>query len=420
MMTHSLDMTGSPRDAVRGLDPDDLEALRAVAVVRRYPPGMVLVHEGAVEHVFYVVTEGSALVYQTLPDGHERPLYLKRPGEFFGEMALVDDSVRTASVRAQAPLTVLEITEELFDEMLQRSPTLAAAVLRNAVRSLRDSDVRTIEELRAKNELLDQAYRELQSAQAQLVEREVLRREVEVAAALQRDMLPVEFPTYCDLAFAAHNTPAHQVGGDLYDVLWVDADHLGLLLADVSDKGVHAALYMAITHTLFHTWSRHAPSPAEVARHVHEGLLDASSRDEMFVTAFYGVLNCKTREMRYVRAGQDRPLLVPGDGSPVRELPGDGRFLGMMEALALEEYCYTLAPGDALVVYSDGVPDAANERGERYGTGRLRALLEGLRGRPAARLTEAIVADVLAHQGASPQFDDMTLLVVTALEPECR
>lgn len=419
MMRHSLDMTGTSQGGACVLGPDDLEALQAVAVVRRYPPGTVLVHEGAMEHVFYVVMEGSALVYQTLPGGSERPLYLKRPGEFFGEMALIDNSVRTASVRAQAPLTVLEITEELFDEVLQSSPALAGAVLRNAVRSLRDSDLRTIGELRAKNELLDQAYRELQAAQAQLVEREVLRRELEVAAALQRDMLPVEFPAYCDLAFAAHNTPAHQVGGDLYDVLWVDADHLGLLLADVSDKGVHAALYMAIAHTLFHTWSKHAPSPAEVARHVHEGLLDASSRDEMFVTAFYGVLNCKTRELRYVRAGQDRPLLVPGNGAPVRDLPGDGRFLGMMEDLVLEEYRYALAPGDALVIFSDGVPDATNERGERYGTGRLRALLEGLRGRPAARLAEAIVADVLAHQGDSPQFDDMTLLVVTALRPEC-
>jgi len=418
-MRHSLDMTGSPRAAAYGLGPDDVQALRALASVQHYPTGTVLVHQDAVEHVFYVVSEGSALVYQTLPNGEERPLYVKHPGEFFGEMALIDDSVRTASVRALAPLTVLEITEELFDEVLQRSPTLAGSVLRNAVRSLRDSDRRTIEELRAKTELLDHAYHELQAAQTQLVEREVLRHELEVAAALQRDMLPVEFPRHCDLAFAAHNTPARQVGGDLYDVLRVDADHLGLLLADVSDKGVHAALYMAIAHTLFHTWSKHAPSPAEVARHVHEGLLDASSKDEMFVTAFYGVLNCKTRELRYVRAGQDRPLLVPGDGSPVRDLPGDGRFLGMMEDFAIKEYRYTLVPGDALAVYSDGVPDATNERGERYGTARLRMLLERLRGRSAARLVEAIVADVLAHQGAAPQFDDMTLLVVTALTPEC-
>jgi serine phosphatase RsbU (regulator of sigma subunit) len=398
-----------------GLAPADLAALRAVATTRAYPPDAVLCHEGASEHIFYIVAEGAAVVYQTLADGAERVLDLRRRGEFFGEMALIDNMPRTASVRAVTHLTVIEVTEETFDQVLARSPAVALTIMRQVVGRLRRSDQMTIDELREKNEALAQAYRELQEAQPQLLERAALRRELEVAAEVQRGLLPREIPNFEGFAFAGYNLPARQVGGDLYDVLWLDNDHVGLLMADVSDKGVHAALYMAITKTLFQTHAKRSLSPAKVAHWVHQGLLEASATDEMFVTAFYGVLECRSREVVYVRAGQERALLVRGDGTGVYALPGDGRFLGQLEGLHLDEGRVQMEPGDLLVLYSDGVPDAADPAGERYGGERLRAVVAGLRGWRPQHALEALIADVRAHVGEAAPFDDMTLLLVAAL-----
>jgi sigma-B regulation protein RsbU (phosphoserine phosphatase) len=400
-----------------GLAPEDLDALRAVAKTRTYQPGDILCHEGESEHIFYIISEGAATAYHTLPGGEERVLEIKRPGQFFGEMALIDNQPRVASVRAASPLTVIEVTEDVFDAVVARSPAAAMAIMRQVVRSLRNNDERAIGDLIEKNEQLARAYQELQEAQAQLVEQAVVRHELEVAAEVQQGLLPREIPKFHGYTFAGINTPARHIGGDLYDVLLVDETHAGLLMADVSDKSVHAALYMAITKTLFQTLAKHVLSPAEVAYRVHEGLLEASSTDEMFVTAFYGVLDCHTGLLRYVRAGQERPLLLRGDGSPVEALPGDGRFLGQLEGLHLDECEVILRPGDLLMLFSDGVPDAVNPAGERFDSARLRALLAMQRGKHPRRAVEALVESVIAFQGSAPQFDDMTLLVVAAPQP---
>ena len=392
------------------LPPADVARLRQVATIKTYPVNAVLCHEGEVEHIFYVLNTGVVKITQHVADGDERLLALRSPGEFFGEMALIDDSPRSASATATTEVSVIEITDGVFDQVLQSSPTLALTLLRQAHSILRSTMQQQIGELQSKNAELHTAYTELQAAQAELVQSARLKRDLEVAAQVQRSILPAELPQVKGLSFAAHARPAREMGGDFYDVFPLGDQHLGVLIADVSDKSIHAAFFMAIARALFLTEARRTLSPRAVVLAVNDLLLDVSSEDDMFVTVFYGVLHMDTRQLTYVRAGHDRPLLRHADGA-IDVLDGAGRFLGMLPGLSVEEKTLELRSGDRLVMYSDGVPDANNAAGERYGLDRLRACLRPPHTDRAVDLAAAILNDVLIFQGNAPQFDDITLLV---------
>lgn len=400
------------RQAFPGVTEDDVRALMNAAVAQTYPAEHVLVHEGEIEHVFYILADGQAEISQKLGDGTKRVIVTRQPGEFFGEMALIEKMPRSATVTALTKVTVLEVSEEAFQELLVFHPTLALAMIRRFVSNVRASGRATIADLTRKNEELRRAYEELKAAQAELVQKEKLEHELEIAGEVQRSLLPATFPRVSGYSFFGRNVPARHVGGDLYDVIRVDDEHVGLLMADVSDKSVHAALIMAVTRTLFLSHARRSRSPAEVALAVHEGLLEVSSNDDMFVTVFYGVLNTTSGCLRYVRAGQDEPLLYRAAGGPPETLTAEGRFLGMLPELTLEERETRLYPGDLLVMYSDGVPDAVNPENAIYGLDRLRALLEVHRSAPAKIVCSAIFNDVFEFRGNAPAFDDITVLVV--------
>ena len=406
----------NPAVIVRRAFPDisdlEVEALSRVADVRAYPPDTYLCHEGRVEEVFYIVAEGQAAVTHDLGQGERRTFALRQPGEFFGEMSLIDSKPRTADVSTVCPSTMLEISKSAFLDFLAKSPTIALAVIRRITENMRDADRASIEELTRKNAELAHAYQELKAAQAEVVKKERLERELEIAGEVQRSLLPSRFPETPSYSYAAHNVPARHVGGDLYDVIQVDDNHVGLLMADVSDKSVHAALIMAVTRTLYLAHARRSLSPAVVSQAVHLGLLEVSSTDDMFVTAFYGVLDLRSGRLRYIRAGQDCPLIYHAAGGPPTTLDADGRFLGMLTDLALEEREIWLEAGDVLVAYSDGVTDAMNEQNEAYGLKRLTDFLSGLRGASADEICGAIFADVFKFRGEAAAFDDITALVM--------
>jgi sigma-B regulation protein RsbU (phosphoserine phosphatase) len=167
---------------------------------------------------------------------------------------------------------------------------------------------------------------------------------------------------------------------------------------------------MAIARALFHTEARRTLSPREVVSAVHQLLLDLSSEDDMFVTAFYGVLHLDTRQLTYTRAGHERPLLLHADGT-LDSLPGVGRFIGMLADLKLEECSIDLRNGDRLIMYSDGVVDARNAADERYGAERLAKVIRTCPTTDAAVIVATIMDSLLAFQGQASQFDDITLLV---------
>ena len=403
------------------LDAQMLVSLRAIAACRTYPPGSVLTRQGETEHTFYVIENGRAVVLRRLEDGTEQVLNTLGPRQAFGEMAVLDNSPRLATIRTLTETSVLEITADQFKEVVRQDPELALHITRRVLSNLRTLDQLAIQDLRTKNALLQAAYLDLKAAQADLVEKERLERELELAAEMQRSLLPAVLPRYDDYRFAAYLAPARHVGGDLFGVQPLDDEHVALLLADVADKGMYAALLMAVTRTLFMQEAQRSLSPAEVALAVHRGLLTVGGGGEDggmdgFVTAFYGVLHRPSGRLTYVRAAQDHPLLLR-PGQPPTPLPGDGRFLGMIAELTLREQEIILQPGDTLLLYSDGVTDARNDSDESYGLERLKSALQRVGGRGAQPAIGALAGDISAWRGNAAAFDDVTMLLVEAVAP---
>ena len=399
------------RQAFKEISDAELETLCRVAALRTYPIDTLLCREGEIEHTFYIVADGQVAITHHLSAKEERLIALLSPGDFFGEMALIEHKPRSASVRTVTIATVLEISEEVFNSLLRQSPAMALSMIRYITANLRAADQAAIMDLAQKNTELAKAYEELKAAQTELVAKERIERELEIAGEVQRNLLPAEFPPAPGYSFAGRNVPARQVGGDMYDVIKIDAEHVGLLMADVSDKSVHAALIMAVTRTLFLAHARQSLSPADVALAVHAGLLEVSANDDMFVTAFYGVLHLPSGALNYVRAGQDKPLLYRAAGGPPERLEAEGRFLGMLEGLVLEERHVTLEPGDLLVAYSDGIPDAINLNIDDFGLDRLIELIDQNRAQPVDAVCRAIFEGVFAFRGLAEAFDDITVLV---------
>jgi sigma-B regulation protein RsbU (phosphoserine phosphatase) len=260
-------------------------------------------------------------------------------------------------------------------------------------------------------EALREKIAQLEAAQAELVQKERMERELELARQVQQSVLPRIFPLMPGYTFAARNKPARQVGGDFYDVILLDADRVGLVVGDVSDKGMPAALYMALTRSLLLAEARRKGSPRAVLTSVHR-LLQELGQPGLFVTVFYGVVDAPARRLTYARAGHDRPLLVRG--GEIRPLGGEGTFLGFpdLKELYLSEEQVELEPGDRLVLYTDGLTDVVAPDGRPFGLDRLLSLLQSHAHLPPPDLCAAAFTDLLAYQGDADQYDDMTMLVV--------
>jgi serine phosphatase RsbU (regulator of sigma subunit) len=260
-------------------------------------------------------------------------------------------------------------------------------------------------------ESLQEKIDQLQAAQIELVRKERLERELELARQVQQNLLPRTFVQFPGYAFAAKNESARRVGGDFYDVFRIGDRHCGIVIADVSDKGMPAALFMALTRSLLLAEARRELSPRQVLTNVNRLLLELGERD-MFVTVFYGVLDKTANTMTYARAGHERPLLLRH--GKVQTLPGEGRFLGFWDQppLSLSEEQLTLQHGDRLVLYTDGLLDALNPADDAFGRERLVQLLHHSAHRSPAEICEETFSALALFQGNTEQFDDMAMLVV--------
>jgi serine phosphatase RsbU (regulator of sigma subunit) len=260
-------------------------------------------------------------------------------------------------------------------------------------------------------EQLQEKITELEAAQAELVKKERMEREMELARQVQQSVLPRVFPLMPGYRFGACNRPARQVGGDFYDVILLDGDSFGVVIADVSDKGMPAALFMALTRSLLLAEARRARSPRAVLNNVHRLLLELGDPD-MFVTVFYGVVDGPARSLTYARAGHDLPLLLrEGVSLP---LAGEGTFLGYpdFDELHLSEEQTTLNPGDRLVLFTDGLVDLLSPEGRAFGLGRLKNTLNAHLHLTPDGLCAATFAELARFQADAEQYDDMTMLVV--------
>ncbi|MGE5601609.1 MAG: SpoIIE family protein phosphatase [Nitrososphaerales archaeon] len=253
----------------------------------------------------------------------------------------------------------------------------------------------------------------LEAAQAELAVKARMARELELARQVQQSFLPRTFPQLARYAFAAHNEPAREVGGDFYDVIDLGDGRVGLVIADVSDKGMAAALYMALSRSLIRAEATRESSPVTVLANVNRLLLELGEQG-MFVTVFYAVLDTRSGCVAYARAGHDRPLLLRGDNAQL--LDGKGLLLGTFEGIegSLTEHDLKLLPGDRLVLYTDGLTDVVNAQGELLGLERLTGLLQRHAELPAQEMCLAITRDLDLYRAGAEQPDDMTLLVVAA------
>ncbi|MEA3377505.1 MAG: SpoIIE family protein phosphatase [Chloroflexota bacterium] len=395
---------------LEGARPDVLERLAQVATEGRYSPGEVILEEGTTERELYLILDGLVEVVKR-SEGDEMEIARRGAGDFFGEMGFLEGRPRFATVRALQPTRVLAFSQGDMEPVLARQPDLLRNAVRALSRRLREADRRLIADLRRKNEALARAYRELQEAQAGLLEKERLEHELEMARELQQSILPHAFPDLPRASCAARSRPARQVGGDFYDVIRLRGGRVGMVMADVSDKGMPAALYMALARSLIRAEATHHASPRQVLLSTHRLLLEMTEAT-MFVTVFYGVLDLEQRSLRYARAGHNYPLLIRPSSGECRELAADGIVLGIVRDVSLVEAKVDLEPGDLLVLYTDGITDANSESGEFFGTDRLRETVRAGGALSAQRVCDLVFDDVDRFQAGAIQYDDMAVLVV--------
>ena len=244
--------------------------------------------------------------------------------------------------------------------------------------------------------------------------------ELNLASRIQADMLPNIFPAFPErdeFDIYASMLPAKEVGGDFYDFFFVDKDHLAIVMADVSGKGVPAALFMMISKILVQNFAITGRSPKETLEATNNQIC-ANNREDMFVTVWLGILDVKTGIIVASNAGHEYPALKPADGSFDLVKDRHGLVIGGMEGMRYSEYEIQLDPGAMLYLYTDGVPEATNADEELFGTERMvEALREAENGSPADVL-ESINASVAAFVGDAPQFDDLTMLCLKYLGPQ--
>jgi sigma-B regulation protein RsbU (phosphoserine phosphatase) len=248
-----------------------------------------------------------------------------------------------------------------------------------------------------------------------VAEQEAMKRELDIARDVQVGLLPRKRPAIDGLDYDGTCRMAREVGGDYFDFLDLGAGRLGLALGDISGKGVSAALLMASLQALLRSRARQlADAPASLVTQVNESLAESTDPSK-FATFFYAVYDSATHALRYVNAGHNPPFLLRAGTTVVSRLRPTGMALGFDAGAAYAEGVETLAPGDLLLAFTDGLSEALNEQGEEFGEARAAGLLVGNRHLAAGDLQRLFIAELEAFCGSARQHDDVTIVVARAV-----
>ena len=248
-------------------------------------------------------------------------------------------------------------------------------------------------------------------------EKERISAELNIATQIQADMLPTDFPDRKEFDLYATMDPAKEVGGDFYDFFMIDDEHLGLVMADVSGKGVPAALFMVIAKTLIKNRALMGGSPSEVLSYANEQLCEGNGA-ELFVTVWFAILDLKTGKGVAANAGHEHPVIRREGGEYELVVYRHSPAVATLEGLPFKQHDFELHPGDRLYVYTDGVPEATNAHDELFGTERMLTALNKHAHATPQELLPAIRKEIDRFVTATPQFDDITMLVLDYWGPE--
>ena len=393
---------------------DELNLLLNALDRVRLNPGDILFKEGELAEHLYIVARGQLEINMASGTANELILNVINEGEYLGEMGIImPGGRRTAGARARGDVLLLSMSRTQFQELLQRHPELANAMVSVLSSRLDSTNVQTFRDLTEKNRQLQTAYDELKAAQEQLIEKERLEKELQVAAEIQMSILPDVLPSPDGYDFGGRILPARQVGGDFYDVFELGNGKMGVLIGDVSDKGVPSAIFMARAHALIIAEADNSTSPGAVLRMVNEHITRLE-KSTQFVTALYGVLDTLTGEFSYARAGHEPPLLI-GERGDIHRLPHEpGMALGLWEDMLLDENSIRLAKGSLLVMFTDGMTDCRDPNGVPFGLERIKETMKELRSLPAQAACDRLFSTLMDYQNGAKQDDDVTLLAIHA------
>jgi serine phosphatase RsbU (regulator of sigma subunit) len=393
----------------------ELDNILSMLEVKSLPPDEVLFREGDLGEHFYIVTHGTIEVFLGGGEEGEMPLNLVQEGEYLGEMSLVlPGGHRTATARARGDVTLLSMSRAQFLSLTKQHPELSSAMVNVLSQRLDAANTQSFRDLTDKNKRLQAAYDELKAAQAQLIEKERLERELQVAADIQLSILPDELPETEELDFGARILPARQVGGDFYDVFRLSENQIGVVIGDVADKGVPSAIFMARAHALIMAEADIIMSPGEVMQAVNRHITRLQ-KSTQFVTVLYGVLELKTRTFSYARAGHEPPLLLHADGTVERLAHKSGMALGLWENVTLDEGTVNLPEGSTLLLFTDGMTDCRDPNGEAFGLDRIKEELNALHSKNAQQTCDHLLETLKKYQDGAKQDDDVTLVAVHTL-----
>ena len=243
-------------------------------------------------------------------------------------------------------------------------------------------------------------------------EKERIGAELNVATQIQADMLPRIFPPFPDrneFDIFASMTPAKEVGGDFYDFFLIDDNHLGMVMADVSGKGVPAALFMVIARTLIKNRAQMGGGPSEILQYVNEQLCQGNEA-ELFVTVWFAILDITTGKGMAANAGHEHPVIRRANGEYELVQYRHSPAIAVMEDIRFKEHEFEMHPGDSLFVYTDGVTEATNAKNELYGTERMLKALNSEMDADPKKLLQNVQDGINAFVGNAPQFDDITMM----------
>lgn len=394
------------------LPDSELENLAITLTVHEYAPGEVILREGESGDRFYIIIEGKVEAIKAWGSAEERVLGIRGQGQFIGELSLINrDGLRSATVRALDQVRLWEMKHAEFDALLERQPTLAFEVVRVLAGRLVASETATIHDLREKNQRLAEMYVALQAAQAQIIEKEKLEHELQMAYQIQMSILPRSLPQVAGYEFAATMVPARVVGGDFYDIFSLSSDKVGFMIGDVADKGMPSAIYMARAHAFLFAELNRDPSPVAVLKRVNRYLCQISTTP-LFVTVLLGILDTGKGELHYGRGGHELPILASGKDQIERFPHNQGQLLGMLDDPMIDEQKLVIPPEGTVLLYTDGAADGRNAQGTSFGLNGVMETLRGIHTQTSTEICTALLKTITDYQQGTPQDDDITLVVI--------